>query len=310
MKKYFAMAGLAVLIPAAGTFAQQTTTTTTTTKKEMVKNADGSWTVIEYPVGKEVTVNLSPATTIPGAKGNARILRSADGTKVWLDMTGVTGDMSTYYAYAVDPSGRPTLLGPVTVTDGVAKAEFSTPLNQFMLYVSPNGTLTTLDPATPYFFRSDLPSGYAVVPRMMTSDSKSVASGEPIASAYEVPLLNVPSFKGDTEVRVKFDGELSGLDGKAYLNPKRGKTQVKMRFSDLKKVPANKRFVLWARGADGQFAKLGQIINSGAGKSDEAEIRSETALRDFGLFVTVEDAEVTIPTSRTYSVFTVPVVNR
>jgi len=42
-----------------------------------------------------------------------------------------------------------------------------------------------------------------------------------------------------------------------------------------------------------------------AGKKDEAEIKSEIALADFGLFMTVEDAVVTVPTSTIYSPFTV-----
>jgi hypothetical protein len=45
------------------------------------------------------------------------------------------------------------------------------------------------------------------------------------------------------------------------------------------------------------------VINSG--DRQESEIRSETALKDFGLFVTVEDADVAAPTSKTYSVFSV-----
>lgn len=303
MKKFFLLLSLVALTAAGSVFAQVVTTKKTTA----VQNPDGSWTVIEYPVGKEVLVNLAPGTTLVGAKGMAHILRSADGTKVMLDVNGLTGDVTGVYAYAIDPSGNPTLLGPLTVTNGVAKAEFTTPLDRFMLVLSPNQTLTTYDPTGPFLFRSAVPTGYAIVPRIMTTDTKSIARAEAITSTYEVPLLNVPSFKGDTEVRVKFAGELSGLDGKAYLKNEGGKTSVKMRFGDLKKVPANKRFVLWASSPDGTYTKLGQIVNSG--KRDEGEIRSETALKDFGLFMTVEDAEVTVPTSRIYSVFAIPTTN-
>jgi hypothetical protein len=231
-------------------------------------------------------------------------VRAADGTKVVLDVNGVTtaGNM---YVYAVDPSGRSTLLGPLTVTNGVAKAEFMTPMNQFMLVLSPTEGLTTYDPTTAYVFRSAVPTGYAVVPRVRTGDSNAVATADIVTATYEVPLLNVPSFKDDTEVRVKFDGDLAGLDGKAYIDPQPGKTAVKMRFGDMKKVPMNKRFVLWAKSPDGQYTKLGQVVNTGG--RDEGEIRSETALKDFGLFLTVEDVDVTTPTSKIYSVFTVPV---
>ena len=299
LKKFFGFAAALVFGfgVAAGISAQDAK------KTEVIKNPDGTYTVIEYPVGKEVILTLTPTTALAGAKGRAHVMRSADGTKVVVDYSGITGDTSKMFVYAVDPSGSPTLLGPVTITNGIARAEFTTPLNQFMIVTSP-AELTTYDPTTAVIFRSDVPAGYAIVPRIRTGDSNAVAVAGVAMTKYEVPLLGVPSFKGDTEVRVKFDGDLEGLDGKAYINQKGGKTTVKMRFGDMKKVPQNRRFVLWARGEDGSYTKLGQVVNTGG--RDEGEIRSETALKDFGLFLTVEDAEVTVPTSTIYSVFTIP----
>jgi len=99
---------------------------------------------------------------------------------------------------------------------------------------------------------------------------------------------------------MKFDGELSGLEGKAYIDREDGTTKIRMHFDDMKKVPSGKKFVLWTVSPTGEYVKVGQIINSG--KREEGEIKSETALTDFGLFVTVEDADVTVPTSRTYTV--------
>jgi hypothetical protein len=270
--------------------------------KQVVKNADGTYTVIEYPVGKEVTVSLLPSATVSSAKGVARVLRAADGTKVWVDVSGVPADTKTYYAYAVDPSGVPTLLGPLTFDKGIAKAEFTTPMNQFMVVLSPNETLTAVEPTSMVFW-SDVPAGYAVVPRRITSSSKAVATGQPTDSTYDVPLLGIPSFKNTTEVRVNFVGELQGMDGKAYIDQGKGKTQVKMRFGDMKKAPINKRFVLWAASPDGKYTKLGQVVNTGRG--DEGEIRSETALKDFGLLVTVEETDTDRPMSRTFGTFTV-----
>ena len=49
-----------------------------------MQNADGSWTVIEYPVDKEVTVNLTPLN-IANATGRAVIHRMADGTMIKMD---------------------------------------------------------------------------------------------------------------------------------------------------------------------------------------------------------------------------------
>ena len=253
-------------------------------KTEVIQNPDGTYTVIEYPVGKEVIVNLMPSATITGATGSAHVIRSADGTKVMLDLTKVPGTTSSYYAYAVDSAGTPTYLGPVMVENGMAKAEFTTPINQFMLVLSPNEGLKAIDD-TAVVFRSEVPQGYAVVPTRITSSggTKSVAVTDTVASTYDVPLLDVDSMNNKTtEIRIDFSGELSGLKGKAYLDPgkKSGITQVKMRFDDMKYAPKEKRFVLWASAPDGTYTKLGQVVNSG--KRQESEIRSETELKDFG----------------------------
>lgn len=278
-------------------------TTVTTKKTEVIQNQDGTYTVIEYPVGKEVVVDLTPAALVQGSKATAKVMRAADGTKVWVDLAGVTGDTTAFHAYAVDPAGTPTYLGPLTVANGVAKGEFSTPMNQFMLVLSPTEGLTTLDTTTPVVYRSALPTGYTVVPKRV-SETRVVATTPASQADYAVPLLNVPSFgEKEKEVKLKFAGELEGLEAKAYVDREKGVTKVKMHFDDLKKIPANKRFTLWTSSADGTFTKLGQIVNSGS--NNEAQIRSETTLTDFGLFMTVEDADVKVPTSKTYSVFTV-----
>ena len=67
----------------------------------------------------------------------------------------------------------------------------------------------------------------------------------------------------------------------------------------------NTRFTLWASSAAGKYTKLGQVINTG--RRYNAGIMSETALADFGLFLTVEDSDVMVPTGRNYSTFTVTV---
>jgi len=174
--------------------------------------------------------------------------------------------------------------------------------------LSPTEGLTAIDTATPVFYRSSLPTGYAVVPRRV-SESRVVAVAPSVISreggAYEVPLLNVGTFPDtEREVKLKFGGELSGLEAKAYIDREKGVTKIRMHFDDMKKVPAKKLFTLWTYSPDGQYAKLGHVINSG--KRDEAAIKSETTLTDFGLFITAEDADVTVPTSKIYSVFTVP----
>ena len=272
------------------------------TKKEVIVNSDGSYTVIEYPVDKEVMVTLTPSTTVSTAKGMAHVIRSADGTKVHFDMSGLPTTVTSYHAYAVDPAGSPTYLGPITITNGVAKADFTTPLNQFMLVVSPNEGLTAIAPNN-VVFQSAVPTGYAVVPKRVSENRVAEVAGD-VRFKYDVPMLNISTFPDtEREIKMKFTGELSGLEGKAYVDREKGTTKIKMKFDDMKKVPANKRFTLWTVSPDGKYTKLGQIVN--AGDRDEAEIVSETSLTDFGLFITAEDADVTVPTSRIYSVFSV-----
>ncbi|CAN5577473.1 hypothetical protein BH18ACI1_BH18ACI1_17800 [soil metagenome] len=290
---------------AQGTTAK-TTTMTTTTKQQVVQNPDGSYSVIEYPVGKEVTVELTPTGGMTTSKGMARVMRTGNETTVNLDLSGL--DNSNYFAYAVDPLGKATLLGPVIAENGMSKASFKTPLNQFMLVLSPTEGLTTVATDTPVIFRSAVPKGYAVVqnrPTVPTGDDKQVATSRAVTSTYNVPLLGVSGFeKGETEVRINFSGDLKGLKGKAYIDNSKGEvTKIKMRFDDMKLAPKDKRFVLWASSPEGQYTKLGQVINTG--ERQESEIRSETALKDFGLFVTVEDADVLQPTGTVYSTFTV-----
>lgn len=306
MRKLFNFCAVFAITLSLSVFAiAQETTTTTITKKEVVSNPDGSYTVIEYPVGKEITVELTP-NNLQGAKGWAKVMRTADGTNIALDLSGLPADSKNYYVYAVDQTGAVTLLGPAAVENGLSKSTFTTPMNQFMLVLSSNEGISAIDTTTPVVFRSAVPTGHAVVPVVRQNSENVAASTSEVASTYQVPLLRVPSFKqgNTTEIDINFSGELQGLKGKAYVNPRKdGATQIKMRFDDMKMAPKEKRFVLWASAPDGTYTKLGQVINTG--ERQEAEIRSETALADFGLFVTVEDADVTTPTSKVYSVFRV-----
>jgi hypothetical protein len=295
---------LLALASATFTFAQQATTTTNpATQTTAVQNADGSWTVIEYPVGKEVTVNLTPTTAIPGAGGRARIMRMADHTMINLDLSGLTGDATGYNLYAVEPSGNVTLLGPVTANNGTATFTTTTPLNRFMLFLSPEANLTNYSPTTSVVLRSAVPNGFAVVPLASRGERDGAAVGERVSatstagatSAYNAPLLGISGFRRgtDTEMKINFTGALTGSRANVYIEPRKdGPTTIKMRFHELKDAPAGKVYAVWAVSRDNKFVKLGQIVNTG--QRNEAQIRTETALPDFGLFVTMED-EATTP---------------
>jgi hypothetical protein len=269
----------------------QTTTVTTTQTAQAVQNSDGSWTVIHYPAGKEVMVDFTPAPTFTTAKGRAKIMRMNDQTMVTLDLSGLPADAAAMNLYAVDPFGKVTALGPVTFTNGVSTQAFHTPLDRFMLVLSPEANLTSYTPTAAYAFRSAVPQGFAVVPMSSAEGEKVAATTTPTteATAFNAPMLGIPGFdRGDTtEVKVKLGGALTGSRVNFNITPRRdGPTQVVARFHEMKEAPAGQIYVLWAVSPDGKYTKLGQVVNTG--KRNEAEIKSETALADFGLLITLQ----------------------
>jgi len=298
----------------------------TTTVTKTVQNPDGTYTIIEYPAKKEVMLNLTPVN-IAGAKGVATILRDDDGTRIKLNLTNVPADMTAMTLYAVDDQGMVTALGPVAITNGSGTLAATTPLSKFMLFASPEPALTAYDTNTKVFFRSAVPEGYTVIPIARTGDEKVAAVGTPVAATaqttttttpgavvsspsgttvvipmtetkttYTAPLLNIPAYKtgDDTKIKVDFTGALTGARANVFITPRKdGPTEVKLRFHDLKEAPAGQKFIVWAVSPDMKFTKLGQVVNT-AGRN-EAEIRSEVAMPDFGLIVTMESAEGDMP---------------
>jgi hypothetical protein len=123
-----------------------------------------------------------------------------------------------------------------------------------------------------------------------------VTPGAQVTATYTAPMLNIPAYKkgDDTKIKVDFSGALTGARANVFITPRKdGPTEVKMRFHELKDAPAGQRFILWAISPEGQYIKLGQVAN--APGRNEAEIKSETTLKDFGLLVTMESAEGDMP---------------
>jgi len=299
------------------TTTQPTTTTTVTqtptTVTKTVQHPDGTFTVIEYPVGKEVKINLNPVT-LTKSKGVATILRDADGTKIALNLTDVPAEVTTINLYAVDDAGVVTSLGPVAVSNGVGTFTATAPLSKFMLIASPEATLTAYDPNTKVFFRSAVPEGFAVIPHTTNPVGEKVAAstteGAGAAMTYTVPMLNIPAYKkgDDTKMKVNFSGALTGARANVFIKPRKdGPTEVKLRFHELKEAPAGKLFTVWAMSPDNKFVKLGQITNTPG--RNEGEIQAEVALPDFGLLVTMEDATGTLTNPLGPSIGIVEIVN-
>jgi hypothetical protein len=285
-KLIIALAVVTLVLSAAAIAFGQTTTVTKT-----VQNPDGSYSIIEYPVGREVAVTLNPIS-IPGASGTMTVLRDSSGTTIKVNLRGLPPDVTSLNVYAIDPEGVATLIGPVPVADGTGVLSTTAQLDKFMIVASPD-TIATYTPETKIYFRSAVPEGFAVVPfgRHPIGEQVAAVSSGGDTSAYTVPMLNIPAYRTgkDTKLKVDFAGAMEGARANVFIEPhKDGRTEVNFRFHDLKEAPRGQVYTVWAVSPDNQFMKLGQILNSRG--RNEAEIKAETNLPDFGLLVTMEGA--------------------
>ena len=82
------------------------------TKVTTVQNPDGTYSIVEYPVGKETVVTFSPVGLV-GATGRATILRNPDGTLIKVNLASLPNDITGMNVYAVDPTGAVQLLPPL-----------------------------------------------------------------------------------------------------------------------------------------------------------------------------------------------------
>src|ERR1044071_3846017 len=132
--------GVALILSALAAVAVSQVQTTTVTKVQTVQNPDGTYTIVEYPVGKETTVVLN-RVGITGATARGTIIRDDNGTTIKLNLASLPADLTGLNVYAVDPTGAVTMLGPVEIANGVGTFTTTTPLNRFMLIASPEANL-------------------------------------------------------------------------------------------------------------------------------------------------------------------------
>jgi hypothetical protein len=302
MKSLTAVLGATLLLLSLAVAGAGQVQTTTVTKTQTIQNPDGTYTIVEYPVGKQTIVNFNPIG-ITGATGQATILRDANGTTIKVNLTSLPADLTAVNLYAVDPTGAVNLLGPVEIANGVGTFTTTTPLSTFMLFVSPEAALSTYDANTKIIFRSAVPSGLTVIPITTAGAVAAGAVGAQVAAVtttgdYVAPMLGIPTFKkgDDTKLKVDFSGAMEGARANIFIEPhKNGKlTEVRMRFHDLKEAPKGTAYILWAVSPTGEYQRLGQIVNVKG--RNEAEIKSETAFDDFGLMLTTEDLTATTGT--------------
>src|SRR5438067_11390052 len=135
-----------------------------TTKVQTVQNPDGTYTIVEYPVGKETVVTLNPVG-ITGATARGTIIRDDNGTTIKLNLASLPADLTGLNIYAVDPTGAVTMLGPVEIANGVGTFTTTTPLSRLMLFASPDATLSAYDPNTNILFGRAVLSAFTATPR-------------------------------------------------------------------------------------------------------------------------------------------------
>src|SRR2546423_7765233 len=292
-KRLIAVLGAALLLLSLAVVSSGQVQTTTVTKVQTTQNPDGTYTIVEYPVGKQTVVTLNPVG-LTGATGTATILRDANGSTINLNLSGLPTDVAGLNLYAVDPSGAVTLLGPVAVTNGLGTFTTTTPLSRFMLISSADAALSAYDANTKILFRSTVPQGLTVIP-LSGAVGEQVAAVVAPTSDYAVPMLGIPTFKrgDDTKLKINFTGAMEGARANIFIEPhKKGTaTEVRMRFHELKEAPKGTAYILWAVSPDNQFQNLGQIVNVKG--RNEAEIKSDVSFNDFGLLLTTEDLGTT-----------------
>ena len=274
---------------------------------------DDTWTVIEYPEGREVIVELKPGMAMAEAKATAHVTRTGNDTAINLEVTGAIGAETTHQVYVVDSLGNATLLGTLNITDGAGTLNSKTALSKFMIVVSPEADLTAIGSETKISLRSVVPDGFAVVPRESqpdparnaTSEEPAVEpnasnvempSAEPASPEYEVPMLAVGSLKRDSnrKLRAKFANGFTGVKATVVINAqKNGQAEVRLRFTDLRELPEGTHYVVWQVGPDKSYNALGHLTQTS--KKREFTLDAQSSSPDFGLLITFENSDATIP---------------
>src|SRR5229473_4951832 len=188
-KKLVAVLGAAMLLLSLAAVSVSQAQTGTATKVQAVQNPDGTYTIVEYPVGKTTVVTLNPVG-LNGATGTATILRDPNLTTIKLNLTSLPAEVTAMNVYAVDPAGVATLLGPIEVANGVGTFTTTTPLSKFMLVTSSEADLAAYTPNTHVYFRSAVPAGLAVIPLTNAVGEQIGAVAVPTEAAI-VPMTDV-----------------------------------------------------------------------------------------------------------------------
>jgi hypothetical protein len=311
MRKSILMIGsLALLIAFAGVAQAQDTTASS---QSTAQNTGDQWTGVQYPVGHEVVVELTPTAASTGAAPQVKVMHTANGTVIAVDPTSFPDASGNLNLYVVDPSGKATAIGVIKAGSN-APQTFNTSMDKFMLVASPDPNLTDYTPDTNVAYRSSVPTGLAVFPMSRKGRAPTSPKGEKVAAvaapSNSVVMLNVPTLpqKKENEVKVAFPADMAPVPrANIFLTPNykdAGMTRVKAKFHDLSAVPTTAYLTLWAVSPDGKFWRIGSTQNKGdpnVAEIDSDKLNTNVPFKDFGLLLTVEPTDTA--TSPTGSVF-------
>lgn len=281
---------LAISLLIAGLSTAQAQTDQTQGLSES-QSLNAIWTVVEYPQDKEVVVELLPTSLLPNAGGKAKVLRAQNETTIVLEVTNAGDD--TYHLYAVDSLGNASLLAEARFSAENSSISAKTPLSRFMLILSPDSDLTGIESNTRILLRSSVPEGLTVIPRETGAGAVTMPVSlptEPDTSDYDPPMLGITSLtKGkESQMRARYSTGFETTRSSIFIKPlKRGASQIKILLNlPEQRGEGGSRYVLWAFSSAGSYSMLGQF--SPTKKNGELKIETETDLRDFGLFITIE----------------------
>jgi len=175
-------------------------------KMEMLNKKGGDF--LGRRVGASEWFRLCDGTQIKIESG--RIVHTEEkcprGSVLVRQPTNTLGDVAALSLYAVDPAGGVTLLGPLPIKEGQSAQTYVTPLDSFMLVLSPRADLSRIDEKSLLAFRSAVPQGFAVVPfrRGDPGPMTAGAPNQPLRLPRPSPKASVTQTVGVTDVTITY----------------------------------------------------------------------------------------------------------
>jgi hypothetical protein len=308
-KSILMIGGLALLIAFTVTAQAQDTATSS---QSTAQSTSDQWTGVEYPVGHEVVVELTPTTASTAPAPQVKVMHTANGTVISVDPASFAGTSGNLNLYVVDPSGKATMVGAIKA-DSTAPQTFNTSMDKFMIVASPDPNLTDYTPDTNVAYKSSVPQGLAVIPMSRKGRGPTSPKGEKVAGvaapSNTVAMLGVPTLpqKKESEVKVAFPDTAPVPRANIFVTPNyrdTGTTRVKAKLHDLSAVPTDAFLTLWAVSPDGKFWRIGSTQNKGdpnVAEIDSDKLNTNVPFKDFGMLLTVEPTNTaTTPSGKVF----------